>query len=112
LTSPSVADTGSEPEPLQRLSTSQSLRRHPIDVWDAQTCRYNPFWPTFGDRAALRARRTDVVANEVVTTPNQIAAERISSAAYSWAPTAPPSTSTRRDAVVALAIQTVWRCRS
>jgi hypothetical protein len=69
---PSVADTGRDPEPLQRLSTTKVYvvtRR-----LDAQL---GP--DPLGDRDALERQLADLVGNVVVTKVNQIAAERISS---------------------------------
>jgi hypothetical protein len=72
LTLPSVADTGRNPEPLQRLST-----RKVYVVTRRLDAQLDP--TRLAIAAPLSGQLADLVGSEVVTTVNQIAAERISS---------------------------------
>jgi hypothetical protein len=50
-----VADTGSDPDPLQRLSTRKVYVVTPIDVWDAQLVVAIDPDPLGGDLETQRA---------------------------------------------------------
>jgi hypothetical protein len=67
LTLPSVADTGRDPEPLQRLST-----RKVYVVTRRLDAQLDP--TPHGDRGARERQLADLVGNVVVTKVNQIAA--------------------------------------
>ena len=111
-----MADTGRDPEPLQRLSTRQ------VYVVTRRLDALLDLTP-LSDRGALERQLADLVGNVVVTKINQIAAERISprprrrrllkssrlrSASCSWVPMAPSRTMTRFDNVSSMSVSYAW----